>query len=108
MWVVGISLVMNAFQSLLVTKLTLRKSQPYIDTMEDLLKTDKTIGIAPVEINFEEALEARKIKSYNQKIWLSPAYPGSSGPLDAHPKHPMDKLALILHYRLKRNQGLNS
>ncbi|GFS43419.1 uncharacterized protein TNIN_317311 [Trichonephila inaurata madagascariensis] len=64
MWVVGISLVMNAFQSLLVTKLTLRKSQPYIDTMEDLLKTDKTIGIAPVEINFEEALENSSIPLY--------------------------------------------
>ncbi|GFS43422.1 uncharacterized protein TNIN_317321 [Trichonephila inaurata madagascariensis] len=64
LWIVGISLVMNAFQSLLVSKLTVRKSQPYVDTMADLLKTDKTIGIAPVEIKFEEALENSGIPLY--------------------------------------------
>ncbi|GFV15337.1 hypothetical protein TNCV_4833651 [Trichonephila clavipes] len=34
-----------------------------------------------------------RIVIYNQKIWLSPAYPGP-GPLGAHSKRTMDKPAL--------------
>ncbi|GFT47792.1 lig_chan-Glu_bd domain-containing protein [Nephila pilipes] len=64
LWIAGIGLVMTAFQSLLVTKLTLSKSQPYVDTMADLLKTEKTAGIVPVEIKFEEILENSGIPVY--------------------------------------------
>ncbi|GIX90753.1 uncharacterized protein CEXT_67021 [Caerostris extrusa] len=56
LWIVGIGLVMNAFQSLLVSKLTIQKSEPYVDTLADMLKTEKTTGITAIEIVLEEFL----------------------------------------------------
>ncbi|KAG8182089.1 hypothetical protein JTE90_020449 [Oedothorax gibbosus] len=70
LWVIGVAfLVMNTFRSLLVSKLTLRKTAPYIDKLEDLLDTDETKGIAPVEIYIEDALENSGIDLYDM-VWL--------------------------------------
>ncbi|GBM02511.1 hypothetical protein AVEN_76543-1 [Araneus ventricosus] len=68
LWIICIGLVMNAFQSLLVSKLTVKKSQPYVDTMADILKTDKTIPIVPVEIGIQDVLEGSGIRIY-EEVW---------------------------------------
>ncbi|KAF8774509.1 Glutamate receptor ionotropic like protein [Argiope bruennichi] len=68
LWIICIGLVMNAFQSLLVSKLTVKKSQPYVDSMADILKTDKTIPIVPIEIGIQDALENSGIDLY-EEVW---------------------------------------
>ncbi|KAG8182090.1 hypothetical protein JTE90_020450 [Oedothorax gibbosus] len=70
LWMFGVGiLVMTAFQSLLVSKMTVYKSTPIIDTLEDLLYTDATVGIAPFEIQLEDVLENSGVDVY-EKAWL--------------------------------------
>ncbi|GFR24073.1 lig_chan-Glu_bd domain-containing protein [Trichonephila clavata] len=57
LWILGIGLIMSSFQSLLVSKLTIRESQPFVDSMDEFVNTDSTIGIAPVEIQLGDVLE---------------------------------------------------
>ncbi|KAG8182088.1 hypothetical protein JTE90_020448 [Oedothorax gibbosus] len=70
LWMFGVGLlVMSSFQSLLVSKMTVYKSTPIIDTLEDLLYTDATVGVAPFEIQLEDVLENSGVAVY-EKAWL--------------------------------------
>ncbi|CAL1296806.1 unnamed protein product, partial [Larinioides sclopetarius] len=57
-WVIGVSfLVMTVFQSLLVSKLTIIKSLPIIDSLKDFVSKTKVKGAVPVEIELQEVLK---------------------------------------------------
>ncbi|XP_071037799.1 uncharacterized protein [Parasteatoda tepidariorum] len=65
LWVLCVAfLVMNVFQSLLVSKLTLKKSSPYIDTPEDLVDKKNIQCLAPREIQIKHVFK----KSENAKF----------------------------------------
>ncbi|GBM02492.1 hypothetical protein AVEN_76531-1 [Araneus ventricosus] len=69
LWVFCIAfLVMNTFQSLLVSKLTLMKSSPIVDTVEDLAKSHGVICIAPREIQIEHVLKESNL-AINRLAW---------------------------------------
>ncbi|CAL1284859.1 unnamed protein product [Larinioides sclopetarius] len=69
LWVFCIAfLVMNTFQSLLVSKLTLMKSSPVVDTIEDLAKSRGVICIAPREIQIEHILKESDL-AINRLAW---------------------------------------
>lgn len=58
MWVFCIAfLVMNVFQSLLVTKLTLKKSKPVADTLSDLVFSKDCICLAPREMQIDHVIK---------------------------------------------------
>ncbi|GBM02501.1 hypothetical protein AVEN_76536-1 [Araneus ventricosus] len=63
-WILCVGLLMTAFQSLLVSKLTVRKSHAFVDTMADFVKTDSTVGTAPTEIQLGDVLENSSIPLY--------------------------------------------
>ncbi|CAL1284858.1 unnamed protein product, partial [Larinioides sclopetarius] len=63
-WILGVGLLMTAFQSLLVSKLTVRKAHAFVDTMADFVETDSTVGTAPVEIQLGDVLEKSSIPLY--------------------------------------------
>ncbi|GIY46380.1 uncharacterized protein CEXT_328201 [Caerostris extrusa] len=58
-WIIGVSfLVMTVFQSLLVSKLTIIKTQPVVDSMQDLVSKTKVKGLAPVEVEMHESSQS--------------------------------------------------
>ncbi|GFW32488.1 lig_chan-Glu_bd domain-containing protein [Trichonephila clavipes] len=58
LWVFCIAfLVMNTFQSLLVSKLTLRKTTPVVDTLADLVGSRGVTCLAPREIQIDHVLK---------------------------------------------------
>ncbi|KAF8774510.1 hypothetical protein HNY73_017052 [Argiope bruennichi] len=63
-WILGIGLIMTTFQSLLVSKLTVRKARAFVDTMADFVRTDSTVGTAPTEIQLGDVLENSRIPVY--------------------------------------------
>ncbi|GBN45624.1 hypothetical protein AVEN_148932-1 [Araneus ventricosus] len=68
-WVIGVSfLVMTVFQSLLVSKLTIIKSLPIVDSLEDFVSKTKVKGAVPVEIELQEVLKDSGIPLY-EKAW---------------------------------------
>ncbi|XP_054717250.1 uncharacterized protein LOC129226644 [Uloborus diversus] len=69
LWTFGIGmLTMNTFQSLLVTKLTLRKSKPLVDSIEDISKREDIQPIVPREIQIDHVLQNSGIPAY-EKAW---------------------------------------
>ncbi|GFT34156.1 uncharacterized protein NPIL_693761 [Nephila pilipes] len=64
LWILGIGLVMSSFQSLLVSKLTVRDSHPFVDSMDEFVNSHSTIGITPVEIQLGDVLENSSIPVY--------------------------------------------
>ncbi|XP_035226866.1 glutamate [NMDA] receptor subunit 1-like [Stegodyphus dumicola] len=69
LWAIGIGFViMNTFQSLLVSKLTLRKSMPLVDTMADLVRRKTVLGVAPSNIQLSHILEHSGVEAY-EKAW---------------------------------------
>ncbi|GIX90756.1 uncharacterized protein CEXT_67031 [Caerostris extrusa] len=55
---------MSTFQSLLVSKLTIRKAHAFVDTMTEFVETKSTVGIAPMEIQLGDVLENSGIPLY--------------------------------------------
>ncbi|GIY87093.1 uncharacterized protein CDAR_255951 [Caerostris darwini] len=55
---------MSTFQSLLVSKLTIRKAHAFVDTMTEFVETKSTVGIAPVEIQLGRCTENSGIPLY--------------------------------------------
>ncbi|GFT68037.1 uncharacterized protein NPIL_385821 [Nephila pilipes] len=66
-WVVGVSfLVMNVFQSLLVSKLTIIKTQPVIDSLQDLVSKKNVKCLVPIEVEIHEVLKDSGIPLYEE------------------------------------------
>ncbi|XP_035226864.1 uncharacterized protein LOC118199170 [Stegodyphus dumicola] len=59
---------MTTFQSLLVSKLTLNKPQPLVDTVDDFVKRKSILGVAPDNIQLSHVLEHSGIEVY-EKAW---------------------------------------
>ncbi|GFT59587.1 lig_chan-Glu_bd domain-containing protein [Nephila pilipes] len=65
LWVFCIAfLVMNTFQSLLVSKLTLKKTTPIVDTLADLVRSRGVTCLAPREIQIDPVLKASFIRIF--------------------------------------------
>lgn len=70
LWVLGVSfLIMTVFQTLLVSKLTIVRFKPVVDSMEQLLDLKHVVGRAPREIALEEVLKGSGIPVY-EKTWI--------------------------------------
>ncbi|GFR24069.1 lig_chan-Glu_bd domain-containing protein [Trichonephila clavata] len=69
LWVFCIAfLVMNTFQSLLVSKLTLKKTTPVVDTLADLVNTRGVTCLAPREIQIDHVLKNSDLET-NRLAW---------------------------------------
>ncbi|GIY84176.1 lig_chan-Glu_bd domain-containing protein [Caerostris extrusa] len=69
LWVFCVAfLIMNTFQSLLVSKLALKKVVPIVDTVADLARSHGVICIAPREIQIDHVLKYSDLE-INRKAW---------------------------------------
>ncbi|GFS43410.1 lig_chan-Glu_bd domain-containing protein [Trichonephila inaurata madagascariensis] len=69
LWVFCIAfLVMNTFQSLLVSKLTLKKTTPVVDTLADLVDSRGVTCLAPREIQIDHVLKNSDLET-NRLAW---------------------------------------
>ncbi|GFR33277.1 NADH dehydrogenase 1 alpha subcomplex subunit 8 [Trichonephila clavata] len=57
---------MNVFQSLLVSKLTIIKTKPVIDSMQDLVAKENVKGLVPIELEIQEVLKDSGIPLYEE------------------------------------------
>ncbi|KAG8182091.1 hypothetical protein JTE90_020451 [Oedothorax gibbosus] len=68
-WVFGVAfLVMNVFQSLLVTKMTLRKSRPLVDTLSDLGSCKDCVCLSPREVQLAVVIKPAFLYAFHVEI----------------------------------------
>ena len=57
-WTIGVSLlIMTVFQSLLVSKLTIVRRYPVVDSLDEFVEKTQVIGKTPIEIPLHIALK---------------------------------------------------
>nr|XP_015921852.2 glutamate receptor ionotropic, kainate 2-like [Parasteatoda tepidariorum] len=109
LWIIGVSfLVMTVFQSLLVSKLTIVKAQPVVDSATDLITKKNVLGWTVPEIELQEVLKDSGIPAY-EKLWdkLEPEMTTEDVLTDKYIKQVEKGKAAIVHGQLIMRNGLS-